>query len=190
MQRNGGAVGEESLSRRRGGRGGVTGLAFCCVPRAFSAGFFTGATVVLQKSGTGILPVITGHYRQDADATLRSALLRACWRAIETFMSRTDEIRMYSDEVARRFRPRKIVLFGSHASRRATKDSDVDMLVIMPHKGPAATQAARIRQQVRAPFALDLIVRSPDALQRRLKLGDSFLQAVMNEGKVLYASAR
>lgn len=69
-------------------------------------------------------------------------------------------------------------------------DSDVDILVIMPHKGPAATQAARIRQQVRAPFALDLIVRSPYVLQRRLKLGDSFLQAVMNEGKVLYASAR
>ncbi len=64
------------------------------------------------------------------------------------------------------------------------------MLVVMPHKGPAATQAARIRQQLRAPFALDLIVRSPDVLKRRLKLGDSFLKAVMNEGKVLYESAR
>jgi len=104
-------------------------------------------------------------------------------------MSRADEIRLYSDELAKRFRPQKIVLFGSHASCCASKDSDVDMLVVMPHKGPAATQAARIRQQVRAPFALDLIVRSPGALQRRLKLGDSFLKAVMNEGKVLYESA-
>ncbi len=51
-------------------------------------------------------------------------------------------------------------------------------------------QAARIRQQVRAPFALDLIVRSPAALKRRLKLGDSFLREVMSEGKVLYESAR
>ena len=104
-------------------------------------------------------------------------------------MSRADEIRFYSEELAKRFRPQKIVLFGSHASRSATKDSDVDMLVVMRHKGPAATQAARIRQQVRAPFALDLIVRSPGVLQRRLKLGDSFLKAVMNEGKVLYESA-
>ena len=112
------------------------------------------------------------------------------WRAIEILMSRADEIRMYSDELAKRFRPQKIVLFGSHASRRATQDSDVDMLVVMPHKGPAATQAARIRQQVRAPFALDLIVRSPDVLKRRLILGDSFLRAVMDEGKVLYESTR
>jgi len=104
-------------------------------------------------------------------------------------MSRTDEIRFYSEELAKRFRPQKIVLFGSHASRVATKDSDVDMLVVMPHKGPAAAQAARIRQQLRAPFALDLIVRSPGVLRRRLKLGDSFLKAVMNEGKVLYESA-
>jgi predicted nucleotidyltransferase len=105
-------------------------------------------------------------------------------------MSRADEIRLYSDELAKRFRPQKIVLFGSHASRQATKDSDVDMLVVMPHKGPAATQAARIRQQVRAPFALDLIVRSPQVLRQRIKLGDSFLKAVIDKGKVLYESAR
>jgi hypothetical protein len=37
--------------------------------RAFSAKPFTGAALVLPKSGTGILPVITGHHRQDADAT-------------------------------------------------------------------------------------------------------------------------
>jgi len=116
--------------------------------------------------------------------------MRDCWRAIRTIMSRTDEIRMYSDEIAKRFHPQKIVLFGSHASRRATQGSDVDMLVVMTHKGPAATQAARIRQQVRAPFALDLIVRSPQVLHRRIKLGDSFLKSVMDEGKVLYESAR
>ena len=37
--------------------------------RPFSAKLFTSATAVLPKSGTGILPVITGHHRQDADAT-------------------------------------------------------------------------------------------------------------------------
>ena len=105
-------------------------------------------------------------------------------------MSRSRQIRSFSTELARRFRPQKIILFGSHASQKATADSDVDMLVVMPHRGPAAMQAARIRQQVRAPFALDLIVRSPAVLKRRLKLGDSFLREVMSEGKVLYESAR
>ena len=128
--------------------------------------------------------------RRGYPSRLRSALIGAWWRVMNMLMSRADEIRLYSDELAKRFRPQRIVLFGSHASHRATKDSDVDMLVVMSHKGPAATQAARIRQQVRAPFALDLIVRSPEVLQKRLKLGDSFLKAVMDEGKVLYESAR
>jgi predicted nucleotidyltransferase len=105
-------------------------------------------------------------------------------------MAQAEQIRRYSDQLARRFRPRKIVLFGSHASRSATKDSDVDLLVVMPHQGPAAAQAARIRQQLRAPFALDLIVRSPEVLKQRIKLGDSFLRGVMSEGKVLYESTR
>ena len=123
-------------------------------------------------------------------APLWRAFLRAGWRAIKAEMIRADQIRRYSDELAKRFRPEKIVLFGSHASRKASKESDVDMLVVMPHRGPAAMQAARIRQQVKAPFALDLIVRSPEVLQRRIKLGDSFLRAVMSEGRVLYESAR
>ena len=105
-------------------------------------------------------------------------------------MAQAEQLRRYTDQLARRFRPRKIVLFGSHASRKATEQSDVDLLVVMPHQGPAATQAARIRQQLRAPFALDLIVRSPEVLRRRIKLGDSFLRGVMSEGKVLYESAR
>ena len=105
-------------------------------------------------------------------------------------MSRSQQIRAFSSELARRFRPQKIVLFGSHAARKAAEDSDVDMLVVMPHRGPAAMQAALIRQQVRAPFALDLIVRSPVTLERRLKLGDSFLRGVMSQGKVLYESTR
>jgi len=105
-------------------------------------------------------------------------------------MARAAQIRRYSDQLARCFRPRKIILFGSHVSRKATEESDVDLLVVMSHQGPAATQAARIRQQLRAPFALDLIVRSPEVLQRRIKLGDSFLRGIMSEGKVLYESTR
>ena len=142
------------------------------------------------QRGATVLPSEAPFLTISQPLPLRRALMCSWWRAIEILMSRADEIRMYSDELAKRFRPQKIVLFGSHASRRATQDSDVDMLVVMPHKGPAATQAARIRQQVRAPFALDLIVRSPDVLKRRLILGDSFLRAVMDEGKVLYESTR
>ncbi len=37
-------------------------------------------------------------------------------------------------------------------------------------------------------FGLDLIVRTPATLERRLALGDPFLREVINKGTVLYES--
>ena len=52
-------------------------------------------------------------------------------------------------EVAERFYPEKIVLFGSYAEGSATEDSDVDLLVVMKHQGKSAEQALAIRRSVR-----------------------------------------
>src|ERR1043165_2412182 len=43
------------------------------------------------------------------------------------------QIKAYCRTLAREFHPRKIILFGSYAYGTPTKDSDVDLLVIMPH---------------------------------------------------------
>jgi predicted nucleotidyltransferase len=42
------------------------------------------------------------------------------------------EIKRYCDAIAHAFRPEKIILFGSHAYGRPHRDSDVDVLVILP----------------------------------------------------------
>ena len=96
------------------------------------------------------------------------------------------QIQTYADEVARRFQPEKIILFGSHARGRPTHDSDVDLLVIMPHAQRAPYQAAAIRTEVRAPFALDLLVRSPQQFRRRLDAGGCFMREIAEQGRVLH----
>ena len=94
-------------------------------------------------------------------------------------------IRRYARAVAERFRPDKIILFGSFAYGTPHADSDVDLLVIMParHQG---SQAYKIRMAFSAPFAMDLIVRTPETIKWRLEEGDSFLREIMSKGKVLY----
>jgi len=64
--------------------------------------------------------------------------------------------------------------------------SDVDLLVVTPHKGPPAVQAAEIRKQVRAGFPMDLVVRSPKEIDRRLAMGDFFVREVLQRGRALY----
>ena len=48
------------------------------------------------------------------------------------------QIETYSADVAREFRPLKIVLFGSYAYGNPTDDSDVDLMVVMPRDGSGA----------------------------------------------------
>ena len=94
-------------------------------------------------------------------------------------------IRRYARRMAERFHPQKIILFGSYAYGRPHEDSDVDLLVIMPARNQL-DQAFQIRWQLPAPFAMDLIVRTPKNLQWRLDEGESFHTEITSKGKVLY----
>ncbi len=93
-------------------------------------------------------------------------------------------IRRYARAVAERFRPEKIILFGSYAYGTPHEDSDVDLLVIMPARN--LNLAVQIRWELPAPFPMDLLVRTPAYLQLRLEEGDWFLREIVSKGKVLY----
>jgi predicted nucleotidyltransferase len=95
-------------------------------------------------------------------------------------------IRRFAGKVAERFKPEKVILFGSYAYGTPHADSDVDILVIMPARNQL-DQAVKISMTVEAPFPLDIIVRTPRNLAWRLKEGDWFLREIVAQGKVLYA---
>jgi len=93
-------------------------------------------------------------------------------------------IRRYAQQVAERFQPDRIILFGSYAYGTPHEDSDVDLMVVMPAANHV-TQAVRIRLALPAPFPMDLLVRTPDDLRRGLREEDWFLREVVEKGKVL-----
>jgi predicted nucleotidyltransferase len=95
------------------------------------------------------------------------------------------EICRFANEVAKRFQPEKIILFGSHAYGTPHADSDVDILVVMPARNELG-QAMRIRLAVDYHFPLDLLVRTPRNLAWRLAEGDGLLKEILAKGKVLY----
>lgn len=96
------------------------------------------------------------------------------------------QIKKYAQEIAQQFRPRQIILFGSYAYGKPTRDSDVDLLVIMPHKGRGIEKAIEIRRRTDAPFPMDLLVRSPQKIRQRLAWGDCFIEEILQKGEVLY----
>jgi uncharacterized protein len=96
------------------------------------------------------------------------------------------DIRRYARDIARTFNPERVVLFGSYADGHPTEDSDVDLLVIMKHEGRDVEQAFAIRRAIPRTFPLDLVVRTPAGMQRRLRQNDTFLASVWRTGKTLY----
>jgi predicted nucleotidyltransferase len=97
-------------------------------------------------------------------------------------------IRRFARDVAERFQPDKIILFGSYAYGTPHADSDVDILVVMPARNEL-DQVVRIRWAVEHNFPLDLLVRTPKNMKWRLEEGDWFLREIVSRGKILYEKA-
>src|SRR5450759_4760600 len=94
-------------------------------------------------------------------------------------------IRRFARRIAERFKPDKIILFGSYAYGKPHAESDVDLLVIMRTRN-AIDQSIRIKTAFERLFSLDLIVRTPWQIERGLKDENWFLREIIEKGKVLY----
>jgi predicted nucleotidyltransferase len=90
--------------------------------------------------------------------------------------------------IIREFHPERIILFGSSALEKTTEDSDVDLLIIMPTAGSGLRKAAEIMNKLSPRVPVDLIVRDPEDVRRRLEANDYFLKEVIEKGQVLYES--
>ncbi len=96
-------------------------------------------------------------------------------------------IKRFARQVAAKFEPEKIILFGSYAYGTPHHESDVDLLVVMATRD-ATAQALRIDRAFEPPFSLDLIVRTPKQIERGLRPDDCdwFLREIVEKGIVLY----
>ena len=101
-------------------------------------------------------------------------------------MSTQKQIKDFGRRLAQEFKPRKVVLFGSHAHGSPRPDSDVDLLVVMPLDGNPVDKSVEMRLRLRPRFPLDLLIRTPAKIKERLAMGDDFIKDIFDRGKVLY----
>lgn len=100
-----------------------------------------------------------------------------------------EKIKEMVRRIVERFHPEKIILFGSYARGRATRDSDVDLLIVMPVQGSRRAMQLQVRlalHDIRLPK--DVIVVMPDQFQRQRDISGTIVRPAFLEGKVLYAA--
>jgi len=96
------------------------------------------------------------------------------------------EIEGVARQIAQRFVPDRVILFGSYACGKPHESSDVDLLVVMETDEPPLHTAARIAAGIDHPFPLDIVVWRPSDLEASLKRKGVFATQVASEGVVLY----
>ncbi len=94
-------------------------------------------------------------------------------------------IKRFARQIAEKFQPEKIILFGSYAYGTPHNESDVDLLIIMPASN-VVNQSIRICLAFKRPFSLDLIVRTPKQIEQGLIDDNWFIRDIVEKGKVLY----
>lgn len=94
------------------------------------------------------------------------------------------------DRIAARFHPYKIILFGSWARGQGGADSDADLLVVMPVDGSKRQQAVQIDLALEGiPIPIDLIVVTPEEVEKYRETIGTIIREAVREGKVLYERA-
>ena len=85
------------------------------------------------------------------------------------------------------FDPLRIIVFGSHARGEARPDSDLDLLVVVPHLGDKRETAVGMTKALRGlRAAIDVVPTDPDEIARRGETPGDVLRSALREGKAVY----
>lgn len=85
------------------------------------------------------------------------------------------------------YKPKKIILFGSYAWGKPTRNSDIDLFIIKDTKKSQYKRIPEARSFLyNIDSAFDILVMTPREVDKKLEKGDFFIEDIIKEGRMLY----
>ncbi len=97
------------------------------------------------------------------------------------------EIQSIVKQLIEKYKPLKIILFGSAARGEYDKLNDLDFLILkedVPYRG--LDRMRELDDLIDRNIAVDILVYRPGEMENRIQLGDPFIKTILSEGQVLY----
>lgn len=91
------------------------------------------------------------------------------------------------ERLLQHIQPEKVIVFGSYASGTASATSDIDLLVVWDSDLPRDQRQEAISRALRPrQIPIDILAYTPAEVTRCLRVPGSFVDHILNTGKVLY----
>lgn len=91
--------------------------------------------------------------------------------------------------VAKKYKPEKIILFGSVARGEVRKNSDIDLCIIKNTKLPSHKRIWKVYELLRGyeyKYGLEPIIFTPTEFRKKEKCENYFIRNILKDGKILY----
>jgi predicted nucleotidyltransferase len=90
------------------------------------------------------------------------------------------------NRIIRRYRPKKIIVFGSFARGDVHQGSDLDLVIIKNTKEKFLRRMDRVLDLCDGEIAVEPLIYTEAEFEKMLKEGNDFLETIVSEGKVVY----
>ena len=101
-------------------------------------------------------------------------------------MKRQKEIKKITDQIVKKYKPEKIILFGSYAWGKPTEDSDVDLFIVKNTKKRFGSRLFDVAKVIDSEMGTDALVYTPKEWKDGLKRKYYFFEEINNKGKLIY----
>lgn len=96
------------------------------------------------------------------------------------------EIDYIAEQIVHKYKPQKIILFGSAARGKFTLDSDLDFFIVKDDPRPGGERIYEVSGMFEHNVAVDVLVYTPTEVKKCLEWGDPFVKDILSSGKVIY----
>jgi predicted nucleotidyltransferase len=106
-------------------------------------------------------------------------------------MTDQDKIALIIERIVSGYDPEKIILFGSYAFGNQNSDSDVDLFVVKESDMPRPQRTVFLRKMlIGTGVPIDLVVYTPQEVEKSQNIAYSFVNEVIKKGKVVYERSK